>query len=82
MGANGEGDYVGKELGLPPETRDHAKDLAWLKETAAKAETEEILKKWLAKKATEKLVDSLPDDKHEDWLAHISGVVEALEAMG
>ena len=79
--ANGEGDHVGKEFGLPPENRDHAKDLAWLKETAAKAETDESLKKWLAKEATEKVVAGLPDDKHEDWLAHLNGVFEALGAM-
>ncbi len=79
--SDGEGDHVGKEFGLPPENRDHAKDLAWLKETAAKAETDESLKKWLAKEATEKVVAGLPDDKHEDWLAHLNGVFEALGAM-
>ena len=76
-----EGDHVGKEFGLPPENRDHAKDLAWLKETAEKAETDQSLKKWLAKEATEKVVAGLPDDLHEDWLAHINGVFEALGAM-
>ncbi len=78
---NVEGDHVGKEFGLPPENRDHAKDLAWLKETAEKAETDQSLKKWLAKEATEKVVAGLPDDKHEDWLAHLNGVFEALGAM-
>ena len=78
---DGDGDHVGKEFGLPPENRDHAKDLAWLKETAEKAETDQSLKKWLAKEATEKVVAGLPDDKHEDWLAHLSGVFEALGAM-
>ena len=76
-----EGDHVGKEFGLPPENRDHAKDLAWLKETAEKAETDQSLKKWLAKEATEKVVAGLPDDLHEDWLAHLNGVFEALGAM-
>lgn len=81
--ANGEGDHVGKEFGLPPEEPEDImqKRLNWLKETAAKAETDESLKKWLAKEATEKVVAGLPDDKHEDWLAHLNGVFEALGAM-
>ncbi len=80
---NGEGDHVGKEFGLPAAEPEDImqKRLDWLKEISAKAESHDALEKWVAKKQTQGVLEMLPNEKLEDWAAHIAGVREALDSV-
>ncbi len=73
-----EGDYVGKELGLPPEDI-MQKRLDWIKDTSAKAKSHEELEKFVAKEGVQGVLEVLPNDKIEEWAAHIAGVREKLD---
>ncbi len=54
-------------------------DLDKLVDLSGSAKSHKSLEKWLAKAAVQEMLETLPNDKLEEWAAHIAKVREALD---